>query len=133
MNTKASEIFNAASEKVVSMDEWNKKSDVLYKQELTIGEKAFYYLVDITVSLFSAVADVFNQAVGRQEKDDGLYVSDTGSVYLSGAYLEAKLKSVPSYMPNKKFQDKVDGLAAQAFEQCEDHSQKPVMQRLRPL
>lgn len=133
MNKSPSEIFNAAAGKVVAFKELRQKTNALYKQELSLGEKFFLYAVDKPASVVVGIYAGIRQVI-TGDKPEGAYISTSPfGVYATGGYLAAQMEKAAPYMPNKKFQEKINGMAARAFEQCEDHSQKPVMQTLKPV
>lgn len=120
--------FNGASDKVVKLSEWAKKTRALYKENLTLSEKLFLNLASRPMAVVAA-ACTFNNSSMR-----GAYLdTDTNEIYVSGALIQNKEKETQAFMPNEAFQKKINGLSSVAFDQSEDHSAKPIMQRLKRL
>lgn len=134
MASQFSTSFNLASDKVVQLKEFRQKTKALYKAELSVGEKLFLNLIDKPVSAVAGAVIGLKGAFDKKSKISGAYFDDEHfSIYMSGAYMQQAMNNVQGFMLNKKFQEKINGLAAKAFEQSEDHSDKPIMQRLKPL
>jgi hypothetical protein len=126
--------FNVATDKVVRMKEWRQKTKALYKEELSVGEKLFMNLIDKPMSLIGGLVIGAKGVFNKKSKINGAYFdAEHFSLYASGAYLQQTISAAESFLLNKKYQEKINGLAAKGFEQSEDVSAKPIMQRLKPL
>lgn len=135
MSKPLSNSFNLEAGKIVANKEWRQKTKVLYRAELSATEKAHLYLVDRPLSAVAGVAmgvrDIFNKKGSK-----GAYLNtEPFGLYVSGAFLNDLMSDswLQPLMLDKKFQAKINALAAKAFEQCEDVSQKPIMKSLKPL
>lgn len=126
MGTTYSSKFNLAADKVVAMSELKAKTNALYKTELTTGEKAFLYLVDKPASIVAGLVMAFS---GKAASKSGAYFDTDGlKMYVSGGYMNSVIDNAP-FTASKAFDAKTHELTAKAFDQCEDHSKKPIMQK----
>jgi len=128
---------NLPADKVVRLKEWKQNTKALYKAELSTGEKLFMNVVDKPLSVVAGFAIGIKSRFNKKSKIEGNYFDPQGSfgslLYVSGTAAQQTLEAAQGFMLNKKYQDKINSLSAKGFEQSEDVSSKPIMQRLKPI
>jgi hypothetical protein len=130
---KISQSFNVSADKVVAFGELRKKRTEVYNANLSIPERLYLNLVDKPGSAVVGLGIAIKDAV-RGIKKQGMYTDPaTKEWYVSGAFINATMKDAQSLFTTSKFDEKINNLFCQAFDQCQDYSKSPVMRSLRPL
>lgn len=133
MASKFSTSFNVPASKVVRMSEWKQKTNALYQTELSTGERIYLTVVDKPLSLLLGLGIGLKAAFSGAGMP-GVYINRQDSeAYVSGVFLEQLVDTCSRFTFNTRHQAKLNGLVVKAFEQSEDHSKKPIMQRLKEL
>ena len=124
------EFNDVATDKVVSTKEWRQRTNKLYAENLSIGDRVFLNLVDRPVSFAAGVALAFHD---KSKKSPGLFIDEGNfKFYVSGEYVKEVL-SKPLFSASKTFDAKINALAEQAFDECADISKTPKMSSLKKL
>ena len=132
MSSPVKASFNFAADKVVQLNEWQKRLRDICQAELTVGETFFLKLVDKPLSAVIALGVGVQDALGAKVRD-GLYIDPEDSqIYVSGAFVEDFKKAGDRFAFSKSFQERTNKLSAQAFDQSQDYRDTPVMRRLKP-
>lgn len=126
-----SKVFNVVADKVVNLRELNKRIAEAHAANLTSGEKVFLKYVDKPLSLIAGLIPSFNTP--RKGMTGVYFDTRNPCFYVSGVALNRTFAKAAAFTLVPGFQDKTNKLTAEAFEQCEDLSQKPIMAKLTAL
>lgn len=125
--------FNAAADKVVNWDEYQKKKLDLEWEQFTWQEMLFQAFVDAPSRIGLWVGRAFGEAkdqVMRKPRDedaghsyyDSLQNDVRGDIYFDRKNLESDLAFFQKHGLGKKFQEKSAAIARQAFDESRDFS-----------
>lgn len=128
-------MFNDVAGKVVSYKELRERTKAIYKTELSLGEKLFLKCVDKPVSLVLGGVLAVKDAI-THTKRPVCYV-DTQSfsprMYVTCAFMASIVKDATRLSFTPGWDAKMVRLTKRSFDACQDFSQTPKMQTLKPV
>jgi hypothetical protein len=127
-----------ADGKIVSFDEYRRRSDDLHWAQMSFGEKLFDAFVNVPYNMILYVRRGFEESWqtirGRAPESGTTYVDGIGGgVFLDRAAAEADHAYALQHGLSKKFQEKSVRLSREAFDACADFSVIKKSGQLQPL
>lgn len=127
--------FNDVAGKIVSYKELRERTNAIYKTELSLGEKLFLNLVDRPGSLILGTILAVKDAI-TNKKRPATYVDTQPfppKMYVTGAFMASIIKDATRLSITPGWDAKMVRLTKRAFDACQDFSQTPKMQALKPV
>ncbi len=124
--------FNGMAQKIISDSEFKAKLKVLYKAELSFGEKVLLNIVEKPATLVGAIKTGVRLAINKDLKwsflqaagdySRGFYEDGNGKTYINTGVMHLLAAEDIRFSPTKRLTIKTHQLGLKAAEQCQDHS-----------